>query len=293
MTYIPREAVRDLRQVRGEAFNLYVFYCEIRDEATGESEASHARIHEETGISFTYITDLRQKLRDEGWIEVLGKRRVRPLKGFVTSEYPDATASDFQNNGEPSDNSNSAEERASEDQNGTSLRSDKQNFGLSERSDNPNVASRTTSDYPNGRKSRSDNPNRPPRPPYKEGELRIELHAAAGMQPAARESPEVRHLDRAVDDDFLCACEAMPAYEGVNVRGVYRQALARCAADSKDPTKPDPLTRRRLMRWLNEALLRRNQGLAKGGNDAGSGKGGGKVVGAARIESGKYDDVSE
>ncbi|MDQ3804290.1 MAG: hypothetical protein M3416_10715, partial [Acidobacteriota bacterium] len=71
------------------AFRLYAYYCMRRDHATGTCFPSVKRAQADLHFkSYSYASEMRKELLNEGWIEFTEDGQVRPLLGFGVREKP-------------------------------------------------------------------------------------------------------------------------------------------------------------------------------------------------------------
>lgn len=72
---------------------VFTYYCVRRNEESGLAWPSLSTIAADLGMPKTYVCEMRRKLIEKGWIEIVSGDTVRPLMGFKKpdeSEKPNA-----------------------------------------------------------------------------------------------------------------------------------------------------------------------------------------------------------
>jgi hypothetical protein len=93
MAQVPDEAIDRMCEVNDKAFKLYAYYCRRRNRDTGLCFPSLKITAQDTGINYTYCSEMRNQLAAKGWIEITEKGEIRPLLGFVkSSEIPNQSS---------------------------------------------------------------------------------------------------------------------------------------------------------------------------------------------------------
>lgn len=87
MALVPDEAVERMAEVSGAAFKVYAYYCRRRNHATGDCWPSLKTTARDTGLCYSYVSEIRKELVRVGWIR-LENDRILLLCGFVVSENP-------------------------------------------------------------------------------------------------------------------------------------------------------------------------------------------------------------
>lgn len=85
MAFVPDAAVMRSHEIKPLAFALYVYYCMRRNKETGTCHPSLKTASRETGINYTYCSEMRALLIKDRWIQMEGSA-VRLLMGFGYSE---------------------------------------------------------------------------------------------------------------------------------------------------------------------------------------------------------------
>lgn len=89
MAFIPDEAVKRAHSVKPSAFILYTYYC-MRADRAGQCFPSLKKTALETGMAYSYASEMRTHLAAEGWLEILPGGHVHLLMGF--SEIPNKSS---------------------------------------------------------------------------------------------------------------------------------------------------------------------------------------------------------
>ena len=88
MAIVPNEAVRRFHELTPKAALLYVYYCYRRNDDSEIAWPSLARIASDMHIPKSSACELRSKLVEKGWIEIVSGDTVRLITGYESEENP-------------------------------------------------------------------------------------------------------------------------------------------------------------------------------------------------------------